>query len=142
MYKDDIFFKLKNSIYNTPSVKSLLLLKDKNPDELKRINKLVADQFPDRNLIDERHFLNDFRESQRDSLMETLKKANSFSAKEISFKERIESLPKNATIREEFVKCGKDSCERCPHGPYYYAYWKDNVNGNSILKKKYLGTML
>jgi hypothetical protein len=25
----------------------------------------------------------------------------------------------------------------CPHGPYYYAYWK---NDNGKLKKKYIGT--
>jgi len=24
----------------------------------------------------------------------------------------------------------------CPHGPYYYAYWKENGK----LKKKYIGT--
>lgn len=45
------------------------------------------------------------------------------------------SIPDNATLREEFVKCGKFSCNNCPHGPYYYAYWK--YNGK--LRKKYLG---
>ena len=34
------------------------------------------------------------------------------------------------------MKCGKYHCFRCKHGPYYYAYWKDE-NGN--LKKKYIG---
>ena len=44
--------------------------------------------------------------------------------------------PSHATIREERIKCGK-SCLMCPHGPYYYAYWK---NDNGKLKKKYIGT--
>ncbi len=36
---------------------------------------------------------------------------------------RIDStFPSNHTIREEFVKCGKEFCLQCPHGPYYYAY--------------------
>ena len=44
-------------------------------------------------------------------------------------------IPSSATIREERIKCGK-SCLMCPHGPYYYAYWKENGK----LKKKYIGT--
>jgi cytochrome b involved in lipid metabolism len=46
------------------------------------------------------------------------------------------SIPKNATIRKEYIKCGKDMCLRCKHGPYYYAYWKDE---SGKLKKKYVG---
>ena len=46
------------------------------------------------------------------------------------------SIPDNASVREEFIKCGKISCSSCPHGPYYYAYWKNNGK----LKKKYVGT--
>jgi hypothetical protein len=45
------------------------------------------------------------------------------------------SIPSGATIREEHVKCGKPDCNRCKHGPYYYAYWKENGK----LKKKYIG---
>ncbi|MFI5405342.1 MAG: hypothetical protein ACHQ1D_02385 [Nitrososphaerales archaeon] len=45
-------------------------------------------------------------------------------------------VPSYATIKEERIKCGK-SCLMCPHGPYYYAYWKDD---NGKLKKKYIGT--
>ena len=26
-------------------------------------------------------------------------------------------------LRRQMVKCGKDSCTQCPHGPYWYAYW-------------------
>jgi hypothetical protein len=46
-----------------------------------------------------------------------------------------ESVPQNATIRKEYVKCGNYSCGRCKHGPYYYAYWRDR--GKRY--KKYLG---
>ncbi len=46
------------------------------------------------------------------------------------------SLPNNATIRKEYVKCGKEFCLGCKHGPYYYAYWRDE---SRKLKKKYLG---
>ena len=47
------------------------------------------------------------------------------------------SIPKNATIRKEYVKCGKEFCIRSEHGPYYYAYWRDEKNDK--LKKKYIG---
>jgi hypothetical protein len=50
---------------------------------------------------------------------------------------RSKSVPKNATIREEFVKCKKPNCYRQLHGPYYYAYWKDPVTKR--LKKRYIG---
>lgn len=42
---------------------------------------------------------------------------------ESTSKENYKSVPANATIREERIKCGKDFCLMCPHGPYYYAYW-------------------
>ena len=45
-------------------------------------------------------------------------------------------VPSNATIKEESIKCGK-SCLMCPHGPYYYTYWKED---NGKLIKKYIGT--
>jgi hypothetical protein len=45
------------------------------------------------------------------------------------------NLPSNATIREEYVTCGKLDCP-CKHGPYYYAYWRDD---KGKLRKKYIG---
>jgi hypothetical protein len=45
------------------------------------------------------------------------------------------NLPINATIRKEYVRCGKLDCPS-KHGPYYYAYWKDD---SGMLKKKYIG---
>jgi hypothetical protein len=45
------------------------------------------------------------------------------------------NLPSNATIREEYVTCGKVDCPS-KHGPYYYAYWRDD---KGRLCKKYIG---
>ena len=38
-------------------------------------------------------------------------------------------------VRRQMVKCGKESCTRCPHGPYVYAYWTEDGRQRS----KYLG---
>jgi hypothetical protein len=46
-----------------------------------------------------------------------------------------ELVPKKATIRKEYIKCSNYYCRRCKHGPYYYAYWRDQ--GKRY--KKYLG---
>ena len=48
----------------------------------------------------------------------------------------FKSIPKKATIRKEYVKCRQDMCLGCIHGPYYYAYWRDQ---SRKLKKKYIG---
>lgn len=39
------------------------------------------------------------------------------------------------TIRCEWVKCGKPTCRTCPHGPYWYGYYRSAGK----LKKKYFG---
>jgi hypothetical protein len=39
------------------------------------------------------------------------------------------------TYRQEYVKCGKSGCNRCPHGPYWYGYWSDKGK----TRKKYIG---
>ncbi|MEA2046748.1 MAG: hypothetical protein U9N48_09585 [Euryarchaeota archaeon] len=31
----------------------------------------------------------------------------------------------SVTYRQERVYCGK-GCKGCPHGPYWYAYWKED----------------
>ena len=46
-------------------------------------------------------------------------------------------IPLNATIRQEYVKCGNPDCENS-HGPYLYAYWKQDKK----LKKRYVGKNL
>jgi len=41
----------------------------------------------------------------------------------------VEILEENrlgsVTYRQERVYCGKE-CKGCPHGPYWYAYWKED----------------
>jgi hypothetical protein len=49
---------------------------------------------------------------------------------------RAKTIPENATIRKEYIKCGKHICQQ-EHGPYYYAYWKNPESKK--LKKKYIG---
>jgi hypothetical protein len=35
------------------------------------------------------------------------------------------------------VRCGKENCTRCPHGPYWYAYWNEDGKRRS----RYLGKL-
>src|SRR5688500_19738068 len=39
------------------------------------------------------------------------------------------------TYRREEVRCGKANCTRCPHGPYRYAYWREDGK----LRSRHLG---
>jgi hypothetical protein len=41
-------------------------------------------------------------------------------------------------LRSQMVKCGKGSCNACPHGPYWYAYWWDQGRRRS----RYVGRLL
>ena len=36
-----------------------------------------------------------------------------------------QEIPLNVTIRQEYVKCGDPDCQNS-HGPYFYAYWKQD----------------
>ncbi len=42
------------------------------------------------------------------------------------------------TYRLETVKCGKPNCRSCPHGPYWYAYYREGTK----LKSRYIGREL
>ncbi|MDP8959505.1 MAG: hypothetical protein M3N51_09995 [Actinomycetota bacterium] len=42
------------------------------------------------------------------------------------------------TLRQQWVRCGKASCGRCPHGPYWYAYWREDGRRRS----RYVGKLL
>jgi len=46
----------------------------------------------------------------------------------------MQEIPPNATIRREYTRCGKRGCEKL-HGPYLYAYWKQDKK----LRKRYVG---
>jgi hypothetical protein len=41
----------------------------------------------------------------------------------------------SVTYRQESVRCGKPGCTRCPHGPYWYAYWREGGR----VRSRYLG---
>jgi hypothetical protein len=42
------------------------------------------------------------------------------------------------SYRLEHVRCGKQGCTRCPHGPYWYAYWREEGRPRS----RYIGKSL
>ena len=44
----------------------------------------------------------------------------------------------DVNLRQQMVKCGKSGCTRCPHGPYWYAYWTENGKRRS----RYVGRLL
>lgn len=46
--------------------------------------------------------------------------------------------PGRVTFRQEMVRCGKKGCTRCPHGPYWYAYWREGGR----VKSRYVGKEL
>ena len=46
--------------------------------------------------------------------------------------------PGKVTYRQEHVRCGRDNCTRCPHGPYWYAYWREEGR----LRSRYIGKEL
>ena len=39
------------------------------------------------------------------------------------------------TVRRQWVRCGKKGCRSCPHGPYWYAYWREGGR----LRSRYIG---
>ena len=41
------------------------------------------------------------------------------------------------TYRSQHVRCGKN-CSACPHGPYWYAFWKEDGRSRS----QYIGGVL
>lgn len=44
----------------------------------------------------------------------------------------------SVTYRLESVRCGKETCRSCPHGPYWYAYYRENGK----LRSRYIGAEL
>lgn len=43
----------------------------------------------------------------------------------------------SVTYRQEWVRCGKE-CKSCPHGPYWYCYWKEDGK----TRTRYIGKVL
>lgn len=48
------------------------------------------------------------------------------------------ALRLQVSYRQEHVRCGKPTCRSCPHGPYWYAYWKEDGRTRS----RYIGRHL
>ena len=48
------------------------------------------------------------------------------------------SLEPQVNMRQQMVRCGKRGCTKCPHGPYWYAYWTENGKR----KSRYVGKLL
>ena len=44
----------------------------------------------------------------------------------------------NVKLRTQMVRCGKQGCTKCPHGPYWYAYWTEDGRRRT----KYVGRLL
>jgi hypothetical protein len=51
--------------------------------------------------------------------------------------EGFASAAPNVRLREQWIKCGKPNCTRCPHGPYWYAYWTEDGTRRS----RYVGKL-
>lgn len=49
----------------------------------------------------------------------------------------FESGGPKVRLRQQWVKCGKDACTRCPHGPYWYAHWREDGRRRS----RYVGKL-
>lgn len=75
-------------------------------------------------------------ENANKAIEKSTKFLNKIKSRQLACADRAKSIPENATIRKEYIKCGKKICGQ-KHGPYYYAYWKDPESKK--LKKKYIG---
>lgn len=51
----------------------------------------------------------------------------------------LDDVPGTPTVtyRQQHVRCGK-GCAACPHGPYWYAFWKEDGRSRS----QYIGAQL
>ena len=129
-------------------MKCLLLYLDvtDEPDGFNQ-HESISNQFPDRDSIFQ------VTKTQEDMSQWLATKSNLLFVFPIQLTEeigsnltRVNGLPQYYTLREEYVRCGKDKinkCKSCRHGPYFYAYWREKVSehNNYKLRKKYLGTI-
>ena len=46
-----------------------------------------------------------------------------------------DAVLEGVTYRLEAVRCGKPTCSSCPHGPYWYAYYREEGR----LRSRYIG---
>lgn len=52
----------------------------------------------------------------------------------------VENYGHYGQLRQEMRDCGKQHCQRCPHGPYWYLVWHEK--GTNKPKKRYIGRNL
>jgi hypothetical protein len=109
LYDNQIFDLLKNSCYNTIGVRLFILdsiLDDW--EQTKKADKLIGQQFPKRKQIledEEKHT------EELDKVMDKVQAIiNNFQEMETRQSHIVSTLPSNHTIREEFVRCGKEFC--------------------------------
>jgi hypothetical protein len=107
LYDKEIFTTLKGTIYDTKEMKCLLLgLEDDDKTESMRADKLIAEQFPDGKDI----FHNEDKQIKDiEKTNEMIESINDKFYDDSTSSSRLssQSIPENATIRDEFVKCGK-----------------------------------
>lgn len=77
-------------------------------------------------------------EEMKEYIEKKIQKLKKEEIKEQKNREVIRSI----TYQLERVKCGKPGCKKCSngtgHGPYWYAYWRENGR----VKSKYIGKEL
>ncbi|MGA8914312.1 MAG: hypothetical protein WB443_15820, partial [Nitrososphaeraceae archaeon] len=56
-------------------------------------------------------------ENANKAIGKSTKFINKIKSRQIAYAKRAKSRPENATIRKEYIKCGKEICEQ-KHGPY------------------------
>ncbi len=135
LYDKEIIHQVKNSVYDNHMMRCLLLdLEETDQNMSLKADFLVSQQLPDRkDIFHDPHI----QKAETEELEKTKTMIAQFENQMNEPLQRYDVVPKNANIREEFIRCGKESCNDCPHGPYYYAYWKDSTTKK--LKKKYIG---
>jgi hypothetical protein len=135
LYDKEIIHQLKGSIYDNHMMRCLLLNLEETDQKMSlKADFLVSQQLPDRkDIFDDTVWHKDYL-SEIDEIQSRMKQNQNKMEDPLR---RYNEVPKNAYIRKEFIECGKESCNDCPHGPYYYSYWKDPTTKK--LKKKYIG---
>jgi hypothetical protein len=117
----------------------LLYLNEDNMTAQFEVDKLLCKEFPEipKNY---RERMKDFGKKEIDNILKEYHELKNMIKREKKKEGELRSIPTYATIREERIKCGKKKCHQCPHGPYFYAYWREK--NTDELSKMYVGSEL
>ncbi|KAA2280244.1 hypothetical protein [Candidatus Nitrosocosmicus sp. SS] len=144
LYKNSKIYETKFNhgewVYRDLLIKShLLFLSEDDMAKQFQVDKLICNEFPDipKNY---RERMKNFGKNEIDNILNKFHELKNKINKEKEKESELRLIPIKATIRKEEIKCGKKGCHQCPHGPYYYAYWKEE--DAKTLKKVYLGSEL